>query len=51
VVIHHVQSVAHPPVRLPRWPSRNRRTRMVFITDGVSRETIEGFWRALVKAG
>jgi len=51
VMIHHVQSVAHPPVRLPRWPSRDRRTRMVFITDGVARETIEGFWTALVKAG
>lgn len=51
VVIHHVQSVAHPPVRLPHWPSRDRRTRLVFITDGVARETIEGFWTALVKAG
>lgn len=51
VVIHHVQSVAHPEVRLPRWPSRDRRTRLVFITDGVARATIEAFWTALVKAG
>ena len=51
VVIHHVQSVAHPSIRLARWPSRDRRTRLVFITESVKRETIEAFWNALVKAG
>ena len=50
VVIHHVQSVAHAPVRLPRWPGRDRRTRLVFITQGIPRETITAFWDALVQA-
>lgn len=49
VVIHHVQSVAHHPQRLPHWPTRDKRTRLVFITDGVARDTIEGFWTALVR--
>jgi len=30
-VIHGVQHVYHAPVWLPRWPSDDRRTRMVFI--------------------
>jgi G3E family GTPase len=51
VVIQHVQSIAQKPVRLPRWPSRDRRTRLVFITQGIARQTIEAFWQALVKPG
>lgn len=50
-VIHHVQSVAHPPQRLARWPGRDRRSKLVFIVEGIPRETIAGFWNALVKAG
>jgi G3E family GTPase len=49
VVIHHVQSVAHPPHRLPRWPGRDKRTRLVFITQGIERAMIEGFWNALAR--
>lgn len=49
MVIHHVQSIAHPPKKLARWPGRDRRTRLVFITQGIPRETIEGFWHALAK--
>lgn len=51
VVIHHVQSVVHKPFRLARWPGRDRRTRLVFITQGIPSETVEKFWDALVKAG
>jgi G3E family GTPase len=47
MLIHAVQSVADPPVRLPRWPSRDRRTRLVVIAQGEVRRTIEGFWKAL----
>ncbi len=50
MVIHHVQSVAHTPGRLARWPGRDRRTRLVFITQGIARETIAKFWEALVAA-
>lgn len=49
-VIHHVQSVTHPLQRLARWPGRDRRTRLVFIVQGIPRETIETFWSALVRA-
>jgi G3E family GTPase len=31
----------HPPVLLPRWPSEDRRTRMVFITRGLPQQAIE----------
>lgn len=50
MLIHAVQSVADPPVRLERWPSRDRRTRLVVIAQGEVRQTIEGFWTALTNA-
>jgi G3E family GTPase len=40
LVVHGVQHVIYPPVMLPAWPSRDRRTRMVFITDGIDEQTI-----------
>jgi hypothetical protein len=40
-LIDAVQSVVHPPARLDRWPSSDRRTRMVFIVHGLRRETVE----------
>jgi len=41
VVLYGVQHLFHPPVLLPEWPSEDRRTRMVFITRDLPRETIE----------
>lgn len=41
LVIHGVQHVFHPPVKLPRWPSEDRRTRIVFITRNIEREAID----------
>jgi G3E family GTPase len=32
LVIHGVQHVLHPPVRLPHWPDGDRRSRIVLIT-------------------
>ncbi|TPI53228.1 GTP-binding protein [Mesorhizobium sp. B3-1-7] len=46
LVLHGVQHVFHPPARLDRWPSADRRTRLVFIVRDVERETIA---RTLVK--
>ena len=46
MVVHGVQHVFHPPVRLDAWPSADRRTRLVFIVRGIPRDTIE---RTLVK--
>ncbi|WP_310621922.1 CobW family GTP-binding protein [Flexibacterium corallicola] len=36
LVIHGVQHVFHPPVRLDQWPDEDERTRLVFITNGLS---------------
>ena len=46
LVLHGVQHVFHPPVRLEAWPSADRRTRLVFIVRNIERETIA---RTLVK--
>jgi G3E family GTPase len=40
LVLHGVQHVFHPPVRLDAWPSADRRTRLMFIVRGIPRETI-----------
>ncbi len=40
VVIQGVQHLFHPPVTLAEWPSTERRSRLVFITRGIQRETI-----------
>jgi G3E family GTPase len=51
VVLHGVQHVFHPPVMLPRWPSDDRRTRIVFITRDLDRQTIERSLDAFAEAG
>lgn len=46
LVVHGVQHIFHQPRHLDRWPSDDRRTRLVFIVKDIPRETIE---RTLVK--
>jgi G3E family GTPase len=41
IVVHGVQHVFHPPRELAAWPSADRRTRLIFITRGISRSLIE----------
>lgn len=41
MVIHGVQHLFHPPETLARWPSEDRRTRIVFITRNIEAEDIE----------
>jgi G3E family GTPase len=50
VVLHGVQHLFHPPVLLPRWPSEDRRIRMVFITRDLPREAIEATLAAFEEA-
>ena len=50
VVVHGVQHVLHPPVRLDAWPDSDRRTRIVFILDGLPRSFVDGLWLALTGA-
>jgi G3E family GTPase len=44
VVIHGVQHVFHPPVRLESWPDRDRTTRMVFILRDMAPDFVENLW-------
>jgi G3E family GTPase len=46
VVLHGVQHVFHPPVRLARWPDSDERTRLVFIVKDIERHLIEELFRA-----
>jgi G3E family GTPase len=47
IIIHAVQHLFHPPVRIKAWPAGQRKSRIVFITSDLPREDIEN---ALVKA-
>jgi len=51
LILHAVQSAVSEPVRLVRWPTPRRRSRLVMITDGIAQGEIEAFWRALVSQG
>jgi G3E family GTPase len=46
VVLHGVQHVFHPPVRLSSWPDANHRTRLVFIVKDIEKRMIEELFRA-----
>jgi G3E family GTPase len=46
-VIHGVQHVFHAPAFLPRWPSADRRSRIVVITRGIPQSWIEALIDAL----
>jgi G3E family GTPase len=41
VVVHGVQHVIHPPVRLPAWPDADQRTRIVFITQNIPQAALQ----------
>ncbi len=46
IVVHGVQHIFHPPVPLPAWPTDDHRSRLVFITQDVSKSAIEATFRA-----
>lgn len=47
VLVQGVQTVFAPPTRLPAWPSDDRRTRLVCITQDVPEELLEASFAAL----
>lgn len=47
MLVHLVQDIFHPPVRLERWPSDDRRTRIVLIADGIDEPALESFLKTL----
>ena len=46
-VVHGVQHVFHPPAWLDRWPSDDRRTRLVFIVRGIPRSWVDALLAAI----
>lgn len=46
VVLHGVQHVFHPPVRLAAWPDGDHATRMVFIVKDIEKRLIEDLFHA-----
>ncbi|MFO7305442.1 MAG: GTP-binding protein [Gammaproteobacteria bacterium] len=47
VLVQGVQTVFAAPTRLPAWPSDDRRTRIVCITQGMPKEWVEASFAAL----
>jgi G3E family GTPase len=47
VVVHGVQHVFHPPVRLQSWPDGNALTRLVLIVKDIEKREIEDLFKAL----
>ena len=45
MVLHGVQHILHPLSPLPEWPSEDMRSRFVFITRGIPKQTIEKLFR------
>jgi G3E family GTPase len=41
VAIHGVQHLVHPPIHLRAWPDKDRRSRIVFIVEGLEPRAIE----------
>jgi len=47
VLVQGAQHVFHPPVTLAAWASEERRSRIVFITRNLSRESVEALFAAV----
>jgi G3E family GTPase len=47
LVVQGVQHLFHPPIELTAWPSDDHTTRLVFITRGIERPTIENLFTAI----
>ncbi len=47
VVVQGAQHVFHPPVTLEAWSGTDRRSRIVFITRNLSRESVEALFAAV----
>ncbi|MGO4117176.1 CobW family GTP-binding protein [Rhizobium ruizarguesonis] len=48
LVLHGVQGIFHPPVRLPAWPGEDRRTRMVLITRDLPETFVKDLFDAFL---
>ena len=50
VVVHGVQHIFHPVVRLPRWPDGDERTRIVLITRDLDPDAVKRLFDAFLGA-
>ncbi len=50
LIVHAVQHSVSDPVRLAAWPDSDRRTRLVFITNGVDPDPVRELFTAVVDA-
>jgi G3E family GTPase len=48
VAIHAVQQLVHAPVHMERWPDKDRRSRIVFITSGLNSDRLKRSLSAFV---
>ncbi len=48
LVIHAVQHLFHPPVRIETWPDGKRESRIVFITRDLPRSDVEAAYQKAV---
>ncbi len=48
VVIHGVQHVVHVPAVLPKWPTDDHSSRIVFIVKDIERPVIDALWNAFL---
>ena len=46
LVIHGVQHIFHDPIWLDAWPDSDEKTRLVFITKGIERQSLEDYFKA-----
>ena len=47
VVVQFVQHLSPPPIELERWPDNDTRSRVVFITRGVTEKQVRGLFEAV----
>ena len=47
VIVHGVQHMFYPPHRMEQWPDNDVRTRIVFITKGIDKDSLETSLRSL----
>lgn len=48
VIVHGVQHVFHPPVRLAQWPDTDHSTRLVCILHDLAPDHVQGLWNAFL---
>lgn len=51
VAVHGVQHLVHPPIHMAAWPDSDRRSRLVFIVEGLELGVIERSLSAFLALG